>query len=119
MGKLARSWLDAYVTLKVNTRREKKSKRVEDYIWGGAIVETLLSHSIQVWELRNKELHGETGCSKVRKQQLELEVHELQLLKDKARPQDYFMFIKDVEKYLEKATISTLTSYLAMTKRRF
>ena len=27
------------------------------------------------------------------------------------------MFIKDVENYLEKATISTLTSYLAMTKK--
>ena len=27
------------------------------------------------------------------------------------------MFIKDVEKYLEKATINTLTLYLAMTKK--
>lgn len=38
-------------------------------------------------------------------------------MKDKARPQDYFMFIKDVEKYLEKATVHALTSYLVMTKK--
>ena len=84
MGKLACGWLNIYVELKVNTSREKKTKQVDDYIWGGAIVKTLLTHSIKVWEMRNKELHGETGCSKVWKQQLELEVQELQLLKDKA-----------------------------------
>ena len=84
---------------------------------GGAIVETVLNHSIQVWELRNRELHGDKGCSKVRKQRLEMEVRDLQLLKEKPRPQDNFMFVKDIDKYLEKATVSTLTAYLAMTKK--
>ena len=74
MGKLAQSWLRVYIDLGVKTRTEKKLKRVDDYIWGGAIVETMLTHTIKVWELRNKELHGETGCIKVMKQQLKMEV---------------------------------------------
>ena len=77
----------------------------------------MLNHTIKVWELRNKELHGKSGCSKIRKKQLEMEVQELQLLKEKACPQDAFMFIKDVDNYLEKATVTTLATYLVMTKR--
>ena len=117
MGKLSREWLAKHSEMKVGKPIAKNTKRVDDYIWGGAIAELLLNHSIQVWELRNKELHGDEGCSKVRKQRLDLEVRELQLLKDDARPQDAFMFITDVDKYLEKATVSTLTTYLAMTKK--
>ena len=72
---------------------------------------------ITAWENRNTELHGESGVSKVCKERLTMEIRELQALKDKARPKDAFMFIADVDKYLEKATVYSMTTYLAITKK--
>ena len=64
-----------------------------------------------LWEQRNKELHGETGCSIVQKERLALEIRELKLLWEQARPQDLFMFINDIDLYLSLASVYMMTSY--------
>lgn len=115
MGKLARGWLEAYKLMK--TTRVGKLRQVENYVCGRAAVETILKKLIVAWETRNMELHGETGVSEVCKERLMLEVRELQALKDQARRRDAFVFIADVDKFLEKATVYSMTTYLAMTKK--
>ena len=44
MGKLARVWLEMYKSMK--TTRVGKSQQVENYVWGRAVVETILKKSI-------------------------------------------------------------------------
>ena len=39
------------------------------------------------------------------------------MLREQARPKDAFLFIDDVEEYLKKATIYTMTTYIAMTRK--
>ena len=41
----------------------------------------------------------------------------MQQLRDEARPVDSFLFLNDVEAYIEKSTAATLASYVSTTKR--
>ena len=41
----------------------------------------------------------------------------MQKLRDDARPVDLFLFLNDVEVYIEKSTAATLASYISTTKR--
>ena len=45
------------------------------------------------------------------------EVCKLQALKSKARPQDDYLFIYNLEEYLKKATVYSMTTYILMTKQ--
>jgi len=115
MGKLAQGWTTAYESTKL--KGSKKSRDTDPIVWGSRLTEVFLRHTAMLWEQRNKELHGETNCSVVRKERLASEVRELQSLREKARPQDAFMFINDIEQYLSSASVYTMTLYLSMTKK--
>ena len=70
-----------------------------------------------LWDIQNEEMHGTTKASPIRKLQLQEEIWKLQALKSKARPRDAYLFIDDVEEYLKKATVYSMTTYISMTKR--
>ena len=38
-----------------------------DYIWGASIVETCLRMMIDLWEMRNEEVHGKDKATKQQK----------------------------------------------------
>ena len=38
-----------------------------DYIWGASIVETCLRMMMDLWELRNEEVHGKEEATKQQK----------------------------------------------------
>ena len=38
-----------------------------DYIWGASIVETCLQMMVDLWEIRNKEVHGKDKAMKQQK----------------------------------------------------
>ena len=77
-----------------------------DYIWGTSIVETCLRMIIDLWELRNKEVHGkeEATKQKKRKDKAAISVRALHDLEEIARPSDSFLFYQDVEQEIEQVT---------------
>ena len=38
-----------------------------DFIWGASIVETCLQKMIDLWEIKNKEVHGKEEAAKQQK----------------------------------------------------
>ena len=71
-----------------------------DYIWRAPTVETCLPMMIDLWELRNKEVHGKDEVRKQQKRKANAAtsmqaLHDLQKI---ARPSDSFLFYENVEK---------------------
>ena len=61
-----------------------------DYIWGTSIVETCLRMMIDLWEMRNKEVHGKEEATKQQKRNAKeaISVRALHGLQRIARPSD-------------------------------
>ena len=106
------------MTLQGPTTTEKGKYRA-DYIWGASIVEVILKLTIELWELRNEEVHGKTNeqQQRRRKERLCIEVRALHAMKDKVRPSDSYLFHPDVEEYLEAATASTIANYIVSHRK--
>ena len=114
MGKLAKEWTHAYDNLKV-----RSELRVPSQVWCTRMIEYTLRSVLELWETRNNDVHGGTDVtpSPVRKDRLSQEVRRLQKLRNDTRPVDSFLFLSDVEAYIEKSTANTLASYISTTKR--
>jgi len=61
-----------------------------DYIWGASIVETCFRMMIDLWEMRNEEVHGkeEATIQQKRKEKAAVTVRALHKLEEQARPSD-------------------------------
>ena len=71
MGKLSKEWTNAYDTLKVKTE-----KQVASQVWCTRMIEYTLRAVLELWEIRNSDLHGrqDEAPSPVRKARLSQEV---------------------------------------------
>mmetsp|Transcript_18527 Transcript_18527/g.20383 ORF Transcript_18527/g.20383 Transcript_18527/m.20383 type:complete len:113 (+) Transcript_18527:118-456(+) len=58
-GRISRHWLEH----QGNTKTSSGKVRM-DYIWGASIVETCLRMMIDLWEMRNEEVHGKEEATK-------------------------------------------------------
>ena len=67
-----------------------------DYIWGASIVETCLCMMIELWEMRNEEVHGKEAAAieQKRKERAAITVRALHNLEEQARPSDSKKIIK-------------------------
>ena len=68
-----------------NTNKNQQSHL---YLWGASVMEVILSEFIQLWEIRNKEVHGKTKerNETQRKKKLTIETIRLNSMKNEARP---------------------------------
>ena len=114
-GKISQEWL----TLQSESTTATSNKKQESYIWGAAIVETTLTKFIDLWELRNEEVHGKTTEQQesIRKGKLRLEVSKLNSMKDKARPSDMCLFHDNEEEYIEASTAQTISTWVSSHRR--
>ena len=67
-----------------------------DYIWGALIVETCLRMMIDLWEMRNEDVHGKEEVPKQQKRKAKAAInmralHKLEVI---ARPSDSMLFIR-------------------------
>ena len=94
-------------------------KNREAYIWGASLVEVSIKSFMELWEQRNEEVHGKTEQQKQKKrlEKLSIEVRRLHSMRDLTRPSDDFIFHKDVEIFLEKATAKMAANYISTNKR--
>ena len=77
MGKLLCNWLRIHS--KLNKRVRNKESDTIEMSWGRAIIEQILRLTLELWEQRNTELHGEGVTSPIRKLHLAEEVRRLQM----------------------------------------
>ena len=113
MGKVSVDWLRIYGMMTSKTDRDE----TDEELWRRKVVEYTVRHIMELWESRNKDVHGETNTSPVRRARLQEEIRSLELLREKVRLVDSFLFIHDVEEYLKTATVHTMTVYLSNTKK--
>ena len=87
-----------------------------DYIWEASIVETCLQMMINLWEIRNGEIHGKEEAVKQQKRKAKaaISVRALHELQDQSQPSDAFLFYQDVEEKIENATAAKLEGFIAM-----
>jgi len=109
-GKLSQQWL----RLQGDVHLEDGKIRT-DYLWGASIVEVILTKFMELWELRNEEVHGKTEevQEQRRKFRLSGKVRELDKLKQDARPADMGLFHENVEIYIEEANAIALANYIS------
>jgi hypothetical protein len=74
---------------------------------------------IQLWELRNEEVHGETvdQQERTRKAKLSIDARKLNQLKEKARPVDMGLFHADIEEFLGKSTAQTIATFISSHRK--
>ena len=90
-----------------------------DYILGTSIVETCLRMMIDLWEMRNEDVHHKEEVTKQQKRKAiaAISVRALHKLEVIARPSDSILFYQDVEKEIEQGTAAKLEEFIAMKTR--
>ena len=74
---------------------------------------------IDLWEMRNKEVHGKEKATtqQKRKEKAAVTVWALHNLEEQARPSDSILFYQDVEATIELVSAATLEGFIAMKTR--
>ena len=90
-----------------------------DYIWGASIVETCLRMIIDLWKMKNEEVHGKEEATKQqkRKAKVAISVWSLHDLQELACPSDSFLFYPNVGEEIEHATVAKLEGFIVMETR--
>ena len=114
-GKLSQEWL----ILQEESKRKTKGHKRSSFVWGASIIEVILSHFIELWELRNEEVHGKTEeqQERTRKAKLMTEVRRLNSLRTKARPSDECLFIDNVDEFIEKSSAKSIATFISSHRR--
>jgi hypothetical protein len=114
-GKISQEWLK----LQDESTNITTTKKPEGYIWGASLAETTLKKFINLWELRNEEVHGRTieQQESTRKEKLGTEVKKLNSMKNKARPSDMCLFHENEEEYIEQSTATMIATWVSSHRR--
>ena len=90
-----------------------------DYIWVASIVETCLRMMIDLWDIRNEEVHDKYKTTKQQKRKAKaaISVRSLHDLQEQPRPIDLFLFYLDVEEEIEHAMAAKLEKFIVMKTR--
>ena len=113
-ARISKLWMEHQGNTKLASGRVRM-----DYIWGASIVETCLRMMIELWEMRNEEVHGkeEAAIEQKRKERAAITVRALHKLEEQARPSNSILFYQDVEATIERVPAATLEAYIAMSTR--
>jgi len=114
-GKISTEWLVLQEESNNKTNGEKRAS----YIWGASVIEVTLLQFIDLWEIRNEEVHGKTieQQETTRKAKLATEVKRLNAMRDIARPSDACLFIDNEQEYLERSTARTIATFVSSHRR--
>ena len=114
-GKLSQEWLK----LQEESKRKTKGHKRNSFVWGASIIEVILSNFIELWELRNEEVHGKTEeqQERTRKAKLMVEVRRLNAMRPNARPSDECLFIDKEDEFIEKSSAKTIATYISSHRR--
>ena len=108
-GHLSQQW----ETLQENTA--KNDKLIAKYQWAANIVTIILKQVINLWEMRNEEVHGATKSEQQNKLLVKQKekIVEILELKPKCLARDHFLFPDDPKELLKETSTSRLATWLA------
>jgi hypothetical protein len=114
-GKISQEWL----TLQEESKQKSKGHKRSSYVWGASILEVILSHFIELWELRNEKVHGKTEeqQERTRKAKLMNELRRMNSMRCQARPSDECLFIDNEDDFLDESTAQTIATYISSHRR--
>jgi hypothetical protein len=114
-GKISQEWSKLH---KDSSKTIDENKR-EIYIQGASIVELTLKHFIELWELRNEEVHRKTEQQqeKIRKQKLCTELRRLNIMSNTSQPSDVCLFHDDIEAHFGQSSAQTIAIFISSHQR--
>ena len=106
LGKLSQKWLDLHLPhLPPDPSHSKR------YTWGQHIIETTLKKMIDLWGIRNKEVHGndDNEIEEIKKRRVVQELQQYFALRSKCRPCDRSLFPEDTNTFIKKNNSKNLS----------
>ena len=84
-----------------------------------SIVEVILRQIIELWEQRNKDLHGRTDkeAEKLRKEKLIEKARELDSLREDVQPIDRWLFHNNFEQFITRSSSDQILHWISFNKR--
>ena len=113
-GKFSQEWLVLFDEKNPNLNNNNRYTR--QYIWGANIIENILQHVIELWEIWNGQVHGRTSKEREQKRKSR-HIQELKKLfekKNDVRPADIVLFPEDEDEFIEKNTAQGIADYVSM-----
>ena len=101
LGKISQHWLNLFLChLPPNPSLDQR------YNWGRDIIELTLRHMIDLWELRNREVHGttDTEIESIRKRRVTAEIEQYFALRSKCCLCDRDLFPDNTKDFIDKST---------------
>ena len=112
---ISKQWLEHQGNTKISS-----GKVWMDYIWGALIGETCLQMMIDLWAIRNEDVHSkeEATIQQKRKDKAAITVQAQHKLEEQACPSDSIQFYSDVEEAIKQAIAATLLERFSAIKTR-
>ena len=113
-GKFSQEWLVLFD--EKNPNLDNNNRYTRQYVWGANIIENTLRHVIELWEIRNGQVHGRTNKEREQKRKSR-HIQELKKLfekKNDVRPADIVLFPEDEDEFIEKSTAQGIADYISM-----
>ena len=122
MGRISQEWIQLYEdSYERPTICTKSPKFYDGYVWGAAIVETIIRQIIILWERRNKDIHGhdDKEAETLRKERLTEKAKELytHYVTKNVRPSDYCLFPPDFEHFIATNSANQILDWITSRKR--
>ena len=115
--KFSQEWLVLFDEKKPNLNNNNRYTR--QYIWGANIIENTLQHVIELWEIKNGQVHGRTNKQREQKRKTRhlQELKKLFAKKNNVQPADIVLFSENEEDFIEKNTAQGIADYLSMHRK--
>ena len=96
------------------TTQLTNGRQRSQYLWGASVVELGLIYCINLWEQRNKDVHGHnaTDSEKLLMAKYIEEINRLELLHPKMRPSDSFL-LQGISTLRESTTSKVMATWIA------
>jgi hypothetical protein len=110
LGKISQQWLNLYTELDPDPSNSQR------YSWGSKLIEYTLNKMIELWEIRNKEEHGETDeeIELIRKRRAIDEITCYFALKEKVCISDQTLFPDNFDQFIDKSSARGLKEWMRM-----
>ena len=113
-GKISQEWILLYN--ESITNRDDTQRYSTQYIWGANIVKITLRQMKKLWDIRNKQVNGNTDSKRqqIMKNCQITKFKCLMLYKPDVQPSDLSFFPDNKEEFIEQSTAQKLCDYILM-----
>ena len=113
LGKISQQWLDLFLP-----HIPSDPSHPDRYKWGSQVVEFTLRKMINLWEIRNKDVHGNTDkeIEEIKKRRVTAEILQYFELRQKCCVYNRDLFPEDNTEFINKNNSRTLLDWILSNK---